>query len=128
MAVVLSDLLDEKQIELELHASTRDEALREIVDLFRESGKVSDAEKFLDAVIAREQSASTLAEHGVAFPHARTDLVKEIVLGIGRSNGRYSLRRRIRRTSSSHFPHRRAEADDPGLSRLCRNTCAAGQR
>ena len=87
MAVVLSDLLDEKQIELELHASTRDEALREIVDLFRESGKVSDAEKFLDAVIAREQSASTLAEHGVAFPHARTDLVKEIVLGIGRSNG-----------------------------------------
>lgn len=86
MAVVLADLLDEKQIALELRASTRDEALREIVDLFRASGKVSDPDKFLDAVIAREKSASTLAEHGVAFPHARTDLVNEIVLGIGRSN------------------------------------------
>ena len=85
MAVVLSDLLDEQQVELDLRARTRDDALQEIVDLLQTSGKVSDGEKFLAAIIARERTASTLAEHGVAFPHARTDLVKEIVLGIGRS-------------------------------------------
>ena len=85
MAVVLADLLDEKQIELELHTRTWDEALREIVDLLQANGKISDPEKFLATVIDRERTAPTVAEHGIAFPHARTDLVKEIVLGIGRS-------------------------------------------
>ena len=85
MAVVLSDLLDEQQVELGLRARARDDALQEIVDLLQMNGKLSDGEKFLAAVIARERTASTLTENGVAFPHARTDLVKEIVLGIGRS-------------------------------------------
>ncbi len=85
MAVVLADLLDEQQVELDLRARTRDDALQEIVDLVQTNGKMSDGEKFLAAVIARERTASTLTENGVAFPHARTDLVKEIVLGIGRS-------------------------------------------
>ena len=56
MAVVLADLLDEKQIELELRARTRDEALREIVDLLQRKRKISDAEKFLAAVIDRERN------------------------------------------------------------------------
>jgi len=86
MAVVLADLLDEKHITLELRSRTRDEAMREIVSLMQACGRIQDAEKFLAAVIERENCSSTVAEHGVAFPHARTDLVKQIVLGIGRSN------------------------------------------
>ena len=86
MAVVLADLLDEKQIALELQSQTRDEAIHEIVGLMQASGSIHDAEKFLAAVIERENSSSTVVEHRVAFPHARTDLVKQIVLGIGRSN------------------------------------------
>jgi mannitol/fructose-specific phosphotransferase system IIA component (Ntr-type) len=85
MAVVLADILDEKQIVLELRARMREEALGEIVGLLKGNGKIQDAEKFLGAVIEREHENSTVAEHGVAFPHARTDLVDEIVLGIGRS-------------------------------------------
>ena len=49
------------------------------------TGKSTIPEKFLQEVIARERTSSTLSEHGVAFPHARTDLVDHIVLGIGRS-------------------------------------------
>jgi mannitol/fructose-specific phosphotransferase system IIA component (Ntr-type) len=37
-------------------------------------------------VIEREDSTSTVAGNGVAFPHARTDLMQEIVLGIGRTD------------------------------------------
>ena len=83
MAVVLADLLDEKQIALNLRAHTQEEALREIVVLLHANEQISDPEKFLAALMTREAASSTVAEHGVAFPHARTDLVKKIVLGIG---------------------------------------------
>ncbi|MDP9254313.1 MAG: PTS sugar transporter subunit IIA [Verrucomicrobiota bacterium] len=87
MAVLLSDLLEEKQIALELAARTKEDALREIIALLHANGRVADPEKFLAAVMTRERASSTVAEHGVAFPHARTDLVQEITLGIGRSSG-----------------------------------------
>jgi mannitol/fructose-specific phosphotransferase system IIA component (Ntr-type) len=81
MAVVLADLLDAKHVTLELAAASRDEALRAIVAAM----EVAEPEKFLAEVVAREEVHTTLMGKGVAFPHARTDLVSEIVLGIARS-------------------------------------------
>jgi mannitol/fructose-specific phosphotransferase system IIA component (Ntr-type) len=60
-------------------------ALREISQLLAQNGKIDDAEIFLQQVLAREQEHPSAVENGVAFPHARTDLVDEIVIGIGRS-------------------------------------------
>jgi mannitol/fructose-specific phosphotransferase system IIA component (Ntr-type) len=85
MAVLLPDLLDENQIALELKARTKRDALREIIELLRAKGRLPLPEEFLAAVLARERASSTVVDHGIAFPHARTDLVKKIVLGIGRS-------------------------------------------
>jgi mannitol/fructose-specific phosphotransferase system IIA component (Ntr-type) len=85
MAIALADLLDEKHVVLQLHARKQANALREIVQLLAANGKIDHPEKFLDAVLAREQANPSAVEHGVAFPHARTDLVDRIVLGIGRS-------------------------------------------
>jgi mannitol/fructose-specific phosphotransferase system IIA component (Ntr-type) len=85
MAIALVDLLDEKQITLDLRARTQAEAMREITQLLATSGKIDNPEKFLERILARERTNSTYAADGVAFPHARTDLVDEIVLGIGRS-------------------------------------------
>src|SRR2546421_9269593 len=85
MPIALADLLDEKQIALQLRARTQAEAMREIVQLFVANGKIDNAEKFLEQVGARELTNSTYAADGVAFPHARTDLVDQIILGVGRS-------------------------------------------
>jgi mannitol/fructose-specific phosphotransferase system IIA component (Ntr-type) len=85
MAVVLADLLDEKQIALNLNARSLNDALKEIVDLLEANGQIADPENFRAAVLEREHTSSTVAEHGIAFPHVRTDLVQKIVLGIGRS-------------------------------------------
>jgi mannitol/fructose-specific phosphotransferase system IIA component (Ntr-type) len=81
MAVVLADVLDERSVVFEVAAQTRDEALREIVA----SMQVQDRAAFAAEVIAREELHTTMMSRGVAFPHARTDLVTRIVLGIGRS-------------------------------------------
>ncbi len=85
MAIALADLLDEKQVILRLRSRKPANALREIVQLLAENGKIDQPEKFLEQVLAREQVHPSAVEHGVSFPHARTDLVDKIILGIGRS-------------------------------------------
>ena len=84
MAVALGDLLEENRVQLELASSTRADALREIVARLR-GPAVDDSDKLLREVLAREELHTTYMGRGVAFPHARTDLVQSIVLGIGRS-------------------------------------------
>ena len=81
MAVVLADLLDAGRVVLDLTAGSKEEALRTIVARMQ----IAEAEKFLAEIMAREEVQTTLVGKGVAFPHARTDLVRNMVLGIGRS-------------------------------------------
>jgi mannitol/fructose-specific phosphotransferase system IIA component (Ntr-type) len=85
MSIALADLIDPKQIALNLRANTQAEAMREIVDLLVAAGKIDNPQKFLEELRARETTNSTYAADGVAFPHGRTKLVDQIVLGIGRS-------------------------------------------
>ena len=85
MSIALADLIDPKQIALQLRARTQTDAMREVVDLLVTADKIDNAGKFLEQLRAREAVNSTYAADGVAFPHARTKLVDEIVVGIGRS-------------------------------------------
>ena len=85
MAIALADILDERHIALQLKSRRQANALREIIGLLEKTGKVLQPAEFLAQVLARERVNSTLAEEGVAFPHARTELVDQIALAIGRS-------------------------------------------
>ena len=88
MPIALADLLHEQQVILRLRSRKPANAIREIVDVLASdiSGrKIAKPEAFLKEVLAREQKHPSAVEHGVAFPHARTDLVDEIVIGVGRS-------------------------------------------
>ena len=85
MAIALSELLDEKQVILRLYSRKLQNALREIIQVLAQNGKIDDGDGFFEQVLAREQVHPSVVENGVAFPHARTDLVDEIVIGIGRS-------------------------------------------
>ena len=88
MPIALADLLTEQQVILRLRSRKPANAIREIVDVLASdiSGrKIAQSEAFLEQVFAREQTHPSVVENGVVFPHARTDLVDEIVLGVGRS-------------------------------------------
>jgi mannitol/fructose-specific phosphotransferase system IIA component (Ntr-type) len=85
MAIALPDLLDEQQVILRLRSRKPTNAIREIVDVLADTGKIGNADAFLEQVLARERTHPSVVENGVAFPHARTDLVDEIVVGVGRS-------------------------------------------
>jgi mannitol/fructose-specific phosphotransferase system IIA component (Ntr-type) len=88
MPIALADLLTEQQVILRLRSRKPANAIREIVDVLASdiSGrKIAKPEAFLKDVLARERTHPSAVENGVAFPHARTDLVDEIVIGVGRS-------------------------------------------
>jgi mannitol/fructose-specific phosphotransferase system IIA component (Ntr-type) len=88
MPIALADLLTEKQVILRLRSRKPANAIREIVDVLASdiSGrKIAKPEAFLEQVFAREKTHPSVVENGVVFPHARTDLVDEIIIGVGRS-------------------------------------------
>jgi mannitol/fructose-specific phosphotransferase system IIA component (Ntr-type) len=85
MSALLSEILDPNLVVLEVREGTAAEAILEIAERLRDHGHVQDFYKFADAVMEREGRSSTNTGEGVAFPHARTELVDHLVLGIGRS-------------------------------------------
>ena len=91
MSFSLNELFESKQVVLDLHATTAAEAIWEIVELLRTNRRIQKAAQFYDAVMEREKKNSTAMEGGVAFPHARTNLVKQIVLGMGCSHAGVSF-------------------------------------
>jgi mannitol/fructose-specific phosphotransferase system IIA component (Ntr-type) len=85
MAIALADILDQRQVALQLRSRRRPHAVREVANLFEKTESVARLADFLAQVLAREEAGATLAENGVVFPHARTELVDQIALAIGRS-------------------------------------------
>jgi mannitol/fructose-specific phosphotransferase system IIA component (Ntr-type) len=88
MPIALADLLHEQRVILRLNSRKPVNAIREIVDVIASDisdRKIAEPEAFLEQVLAREQTHPSAVENGVAFPHVRTDLVDEIVIGVGRS-------------------------------------------
>ena len=64
---------------LDANVSSEREAITRTAELLRNCPEVTDAAGFLAAVLDRQRINSPVLENGVALPHARTTLVREIV-------------------------------------------------
>jgi mannitol/fructose-specific phosphotransferase system IIA component (Ntr-type) len=78
-------LLHPTHISLDISATDKNEAILEVASLLEKDPDVSDFKRFCAELLARDKLKSTAAAYSVAFPHARTDAVKEIVIAAGRS-------------------------------------------
>jgi mannitol/fructose-specific phosphotransferase system IIA component (Ntr-type) len=82
-APLLSDLLPESAINLNLAATHRDAVLAELVDQIKEIASQPAAKQtLLHALLEREQLHSTGVGDGVALPHARNALVGLVDRGV----------------------------------------------
>ena len=85
----LQDFIVRNAIVADLKATTRDDAIRELVTALANAGAVTSSE--VDAVVAalikRENSGSTGFGRGVAVPHSKLAGVEKVVGAIGRSAG-----------------------------------------
>lgn len=81
--IELRDHLDAARV-VAMSATTKDEALIELVDAAATSDAVTDRDALLGAVREREAKLSTGIGLGIAVPHARIEAVSEFVVVVGR--------------------------------------------
>lgn len=81
--MLLSELLDADCVRVPLNARTKDEVLRELVELAAPDRAPGEIESILDAVRAREREMTTGFGDGVAVPHGRTPLVDRLLVAAG---------------------------------------------
>ncbi len=81
----LSKFSEEDLVSFDLKATTKNEVIKELVDLASGSPMIRDRDEVLKAVLEREKLVTTGVGYGVAFPHAKTRALKGIVIAFGRS-------------------------------------------
>jgi len=83
--MLLGEILHEGVVKTEMEATTKEEAIEELVDLLVEAHEIpmSLRDHVLDVVMERERSMSTGMEKGIALPHGASSRVQEIVGALG---------------------------------------------
>lgn len=85
MTPPLTELLVPSVVQLDLQAANEEDAIRSVAGLLAHNPAVRDCARFAEQVLERERLSTTALGHGVAFPHARTSEVTQIVIAVGRS-------------------------------------------
>lgn len=72
----ITDLLKACSIELNGTPATKEETIQDMVELMTKGGNISDKEKYMEGVFAREKEGTTGIGEGIAIPHAKNDAVR----------------------------------------------------
>jgi len=75
----ITSLLHERNIAVGLEATTKEDALKSLIDMVGRSSRVLDVATVRDAVIEREAMSTTGIGEGIAIPHGKTAAVTDIV-------------------------------------------------
>ncbi len=88
---MINELISENLIQVNLTATTKDEAFDEMANMLEQQGKLTNKQQFLDDIKKRENLDNTGFSNGVAIPHARSNAVKDasIVVGISHNGIEY---------------------------------------
>ncbi|EJC6791870.1 PTS sugar transporter subunit IIA [Vibrio parahaemolyticus] len=88
---MITKLINEDLIKLDLKASSKEEVFKELVAVLHAQGRISDQTQFLADIKAREELGNTGFEDGVAIPHAKSAAVIEpaVVIGVSKSGIEY---------------------------------------
>lgn len=76
-------VLEKRSISFQLEATTKQEAIEELVILLEKSGRIMNRGLVIHDIMEREKMGSTGLEHGIAVPHAKTSGVPELTVALG---------------------------------------------
>ncbi|MGZ7441032.1 fructose-specific PTS transporter subunit EIIC [Paenibacillus sp. TH7-28] len=81
----ITDLMIKETMIMDLRASSKEAAIDELIASLAASGRINDSAKFKEAILKREEQASTGIGGGIAMPHAKTAAVNEPTVVFGKS-------------------------------------------
>jgi fructose-specific phosphotransferase system IIA component len=81
----LLEILKPENVKVPLEATTKNDAIAELVNLLAKNGSVTDARKVLEAVLEGESTRTTGIGNGLAIPHGKCAGTKELVMAIGKA-------------------------------------------
>lgn len=83
---MITELINQQLIKLDLSATDKNGVLEELVEILASQGRLSDKQQFLADIHAREALGNTGFEEGVAIPHAKSTAVihPALVIGVSR--------------------------------------------
>lgn len=80
----ICEILKVEKIIPSMSCTTKEEAISELIDLFKNDERVKDSESVKNSVLEREKIMSTGVGKGFAIPHAKTNCVTEIIAAFGK--------------------------------------------
>ncbi len=83
--MLLTDLLTPERIRIPLRARSKDEILRELVQVVSDTDNLDAAAEVLRAVREREAVLSTGIGNGVAVPHGKSAVLPDLRIAAGRT-------------------------------------------
>ena len=81
----ISNVLNVKNIKLNMMSKSKEEAIEELTDLLVQDGAVINKDDFLKDVWLREEQGSTGFENHIAIPHGKSSGVARTALAMGRT-------------------------------------------
>lgn len=87
----VSELLDEKAMNLDLKSKTKNDVIDELIGVLMDDGAISDKEQFKKDILKREEIGCTGIGFGIAIPHAKSSGVKfpRVAFGISKDGVDY---------------------------------------
>jgi len=85
--MVLANVITEATVRIDVSDVDKWALIEDLVDLIVKSGKATDREALLTAVVEREQQGSTGLGQGIAIPHARAEGIDGVVGALAISAG-----------------------------------------
>ena len=77
------DFLSQEAISVELEAQTKEESIKELVQLLHKAKKIKDVNHIVKILMEREELGSTGIGQGIAIPHGKSDTIRTIVAAFG---------------------------------------------
>ena len=77
------EFLNEKAIAADMKATTKEQALRELVEVLAKAEGIKNPSELVKVLMGREALGSTGIGQGVGIPHAKTNSVKKLVAALG---------------------------------------------
>ena len=79
------DMFSKTRVCFDLKATTKNEAIDELIELLEKDGKLTNKGEFKEAVLKREEEFSTGIGMGIAIPHGKSSAVIEASMVFGKS-------------------------------------------